>query len=206
MIRAVSSAAARLISAQNTRAPSRAKATAVALPLPQPGPIEPAPTTSATFPLSRSTMSAAPATGRVEFAQLGLEDFPVIVLWKRAYEHVVLRALESCDVVEAQRIKFVAIDFAYHISDDNLTPLRIGPANHRHLADEGVLKQDLVDLARINIGAARNDDVLRPVFKCEITVAVERTDVAGVQPSVFERRGRSLGVAPIAGHDDVTTA
>jgi hypothetical protein len=54
MILAVSSAAAPLRSTQNTCAPSRANVTAVALPLPQPGPIEPAPTTSAVFPLSRS--------------------------------------------------------------------------------------------------------------------------------------------------------
>src|SRR5882724_900131 len=50
----VSSAAAALRSTQNTCAPSRAKVTAVALPLPQPGPIEPAPTTIAVLPLSRS--------------------------------------------------------------------------------------------------------------------------------------------------------
>src|SRR5437763_11676667 len=54
MIFTVSSAAAALRSTQNTCAPSRAKVTAVALPLPQPGPIEPAPTTIATLPLSRS--------------------------------------------------------------------------------------------------------------------------------------------------------
>jgi hypothetical protein len=54
MIFAVSSAAATLRSTQNTCAPSRAKVTAVALPLPQPGPIEPAPTTIAVLPLSRS--------------------------------------------------------------------------------------------------------------------------------------------------------
>src|SRR6266849_26765 len=54
MILTVSSAAAALRSTQNTCAPSRANVTAVAFPLPQPGPIEPAPTTSAVFPLSRS--------------------------------------------------------------------------------------------------------------------------------------------------------
>src|SRR5450631_2903815 len=54
MILTVSSAAAPLRSTQNTCAPSRAKVTAVALPLPQPGPIEPAPTTIAVLPLSRS--------------------------------------------------------------------------------------------------------------------------------------------------------
>src|SRR5213595_2612317 len=53
MIFAVSSAAAPLRSTQNTCAPSRAKVVAVALPLPQPGPIEPAPTTMATFPFRR---------------------------------------------------------------------------------------------------------------------------------------------------------
>src|SRR5262249_42981152 len=56
MIPAVSSAAAEFKSTQNTLAPSRAKRTAVALPLPQPGPIDPAPTTIATLPLSRSGM------------------------------------------------------------------------------------------------------------------------------------------------------
>src|SRR3954452_8114004 len=54
MISTVSFAAAALRSTQNTWAPSRVKVTAVALPLPQPGPIEPAPTTIAVLPLSRS--------------------------------------------------------------------------------------------------------------------------------------------------------
>src|SRR6516165_1123965 len=58
MIFAVSSAAVALRSMQNTCAPSRANVTAVALPLPQPGPIEPAPTTIATLPLSRCIMAS----------------------------------------------------------------------------------------------------------------------------------------------------
>src|SRR5215469_7176750 len=67
MILAVSSAAAGLRSTQNTCAPSRAKVTAVALPLPQPGPIEPAPTTIATLPLSRS-ISSSPVSFLVDTA------------------------------------------------------------------------------------------------------------------------------------------
>src|ERR1700716_1799328 len=54
MMAAVSSAAVPLRSTQSTCAPSRANVTAAALPLPQPGPIEPAPTTIAILPLSRS--------------------------------------------------------------------------------------------------------------------------------------------------------
>src|SRR5437764_14947041 len=67
MIEAVSSAAAPFRSTQSTCAPSRANVTAVALPLPQPGPIEPAPTTIAVLPLSRS----------IDFSPLS--DFEVIV-------------------------------------------------------------------------------------------------------------------------------
>src|SRR5215471_4700898 len=59
MIRLVSAAASRLMSAANTFAPSRAKSTAVALPLPQPGPLEPAPETKATLSLSRSPMCSS---------------------------------------------------------------------------------------------------------------------------------------------------
>src|ERR1700735_2023428 len=98
MMPAVCSAAAALRSAQNTRAPSRANATAVALPLPQPGPIEPAPTTRATFPLSRSA-TAPPSLFGVELAQLGLEDFAVIIFWQRAHEYIILRPLETGDAV-----------------------------------------------------------------------------------------------------------
>src|SRR5580704_11886535 len=112
MIRAVSSAAARLMSAQHTRAPSRANATAVALPLPHPGPIEPAPTTSATLPLSRSAMAVLPVSVfhflGVKLAQLGLENFTVIVFRQRAHEYIILRPFESGDTVETQRIELAA--------------------------------------------------------------------------------------------------
>src|SRR5215470_1432417 len=78
MIFTVSSAAAALRSTQNRRAPSRAKVTAVALPLPQPGPIEPAPTTIATLPLSRSINSSPRPAGSLEghvqaFGDVGAE-------------------------------------------------------------------------------------------------------------------------------------
>src|ERR1043165_8634184 len=94
MMFAVSSAAARLTSTQNPRAPSRAQATALALPLPQPGPIEPAPTISATLSLRRLGTGLLPSL-RIERAQLGLEDLAVIVLRQRVDEHVVLRPLEE---------------------------------------------------------------------------------------------------------------
>src|SRR3954454_17284798 len=104
MMLAVSSAAARLTSTQKIRAPSRAQATAVALPLPHPGPIEPAPTINATLSLRRLGTGLL-LSFRVQFAQLGLENLPVIVLWQRLDEHIVLRPLEARDLGQAKRVE-----------------------------------------------------------------------------------------------------
>src|SRR6187455_387568 len=100
MMFAVSSAAFRLMSTQNTLAPSRAQATAVALPLPQPGPIEPAPTINATLSLRRSATRLLLSFG-IEFAQIGFQDLAVIVLRQRVDEHIVLRPLEARDLRQA---------------------------------------------------------------------------------------------------------
>src|SRR6186713_75726 len=96
MMPAVSSAAARLISTQRTFAPSRAKQTDVALPLPQPGPLEPAPSTIATLPLRRSAIGLF-LPGGVARAQIGLQDFSVVVLRQRVDEDIILRPLEARD-------------------------------------------------------------------------------------------------------------
>ena len=45
------------------------------------------------------------------------------------------------------------------------------------------------------------DDLLQPADDGEIAVAVERADVAGVQPAVAQRLARRLLVLPVAGHD-----
>src|SRR5438270_6124527 len=105
MMSAVSSAAERLMSTQNTFAPSRAQATAVALPLPQPGPIEPAPTIMATLSLRRLGTRLLLSFG-VQFAQFGFEDFSVVVLRQRVDEHVILRPLKARDLGEAKRVEF----------------------------------------------------------------------------------------------------
>src|SRR6185503_13577314 len=123
MMFAVSSAAFRLMSTQNTLAPSRAQATAVALPLPQPGPIEPAPSISATLSLRRS------GTGfllpfRVELAQFGFQNLPVVVLRQRIDEHVILRPLEARDLAEAQFVQLIRRHVPDHIGDDDLAPFR----------------------------------------------------------------------------------
>src|SRR5438477_1328728 len=101
MMSAVSSAAERLMSTQNTFAPSRAQATAVALPLPQPGPIEPAPTIMATLSLRRLGTGVLPSFD-VQFAQFSLQNFSIVVLRQRVDEDIVFRPLEARDLGQAQ--------------------------------------------------------------------------------------------------------
>src|SRR3954468_1139318 len=128
MMTAVSSAALRLTSAQNTFAPSRAKATAAALPFPQPGPIEPAPTTSATLPLRRSAMFPPPLL--VHHTQFGFQDFPVVILRQRVDEDIILRPLEACDRVETKRVEFPRGSFTRHIGHHHLAPFLVRPPDH----------------------------------------------------------------------------
>src|ERR1043165_3626764 len=104
MMLAVSSAALRWMSTQNTLAPSRAQATAVALPLPQPGPIEPAPTINATMSFRRLATGPLPSL-RVELVQFGFQDLAVVVLRQRVDEHVIFRPLEARDFAEAQFVQ-----------------------------------------------------------------------------------------------------
>src|SRR5436190_95846 len=205
MMLAVSSAAARLMSTQNTFAPSRAQATAVALPLPQPGPIEPAPTINATLSFRRLATGLLPSL-RVELAQFGFQDFSVIVLRQRINEHVILRALEARDFAKAQLVQLARRHFADHIGDDDLAPFWMRAPDHRGLAYPRVLEQHLLDLARIDIGAARDDHVLGPVFQREIAVRIEHADVPGMQPAAAQSLRGRVGVLPVPGHHHIAAA
>src|SRR5947209_13915803 len=140
MMFAVSSAADRFTSTQNTFAPSRAQATAVALPLPQPGPIEPAPTIMATLSFRRLGTGLLPSF-RVELAPLGFQNFSVIVLRQHIDEDVILRPLEARDLAEAEFVKLVHTRLSDHIGDDDLAPFGMRPPDHRRLAHGGVLEQ-----------------------------------------------------------------
>ena len=64
-------------------------------------------------------------------------------------------------------------------------------------------QQHLFDLARIDVRAAADDQVLRPVHQGEEAVVVERAHVAGVEPPAAQRGGGRLGVAPVALHHRV---
>jgi hypothetical protein len=84
-----------------------------------------------------------------------------------------------------------------------LAPLRVGDADHRHLEDAGMTADDLLDLARVDVGAPADDHVLLAIGDEQIAILVEVADVAGVQPAAAQGLGRRLRLVPVALHHDV---
>jgi hypothetical protein len=69
------------------------------------------------------------------------------------------------------------------------------------LLDVGVLVEDLLDLARVDVVAAADDHVLLAVDDVQVPVVVGARDVAGVEPAAPLDVGRRVVAAPVAGHD-----
>ncbi len=117
--------------------------------------------------------------------------------------HVVPGSLIARDPLEAEGVELFGAGVADHVGDHHLAPLGVGPADHRHLLDRRVALQHLLDLARVDVAAAGDDQVPGAVEQGEIPVLVEAADVAGVEPAApHGGRGR-LGVLPVAEHDRV---
>ena len=64
-------------------------------------------------------------------------------------------------------------------------------------------EQHLLDFARIDVGAAADDDVLGSILEREVAVGIERAEIAGMQPAVAQRGGGRLRILPIARHHHV---
>ena len=69
----------------------------------------------------------------------------------------------------------------------------IGDAGHARVADRRVFEQHRLDFGRIDVLAARDDQVVAPVEHPQATVGVEAADVAGVQPAVAQRARSGRG-------------
>src|SRR5918996_813906 len=124
---------------------------------------------------------------RQQVAQSGLEYLAVVVLGQRVDEAVVLGPLEAGDMGKAVGIEIggspLRAGRCPDKCDHRLAPLGVRLADHRHLGDRRMAQQHLLDLARVDVGAARDDQVLGAVAQREEAVRVDRADVAGVQPA-----------------------
>src|SRR5438045_8225672 len=96
-------------------------------------------------------------------AQFGFQYLAVIVLRQGLYKAVLARPLEARDMIEAELVErgFRHLSFRLRDNkrDDLLSPIRVRPPDDRGLDDIGMAQQHLLDLARIDVAAARNDHV-----------------------------------------------
>src|SRR5262249_7483168 len=83
---------------------------------------------------------------------------------------------------------------------DLLAELVVGDPDHGRLGDRGMLVEDLLDLARVDVVAAADDHLLLAVHDEEVAVLVHPGQVTSPEPAVRDRLGRGLGLAPVALH------
>ena len=122
-------------------------------------------------------------------AQLGLQHLAVIVLRQRVDKAVCARAPETGDVVEAEPVERRDLNLRLRPGDDEGAPVGVRPADDRGFDEVGVAQQHLLDLARIDVAAARYDHVLGAVAQRQKPVFVDAAEVAGVEPAAAQCLG-----------------
>src|SRR5262249_54544431 len=109
--------------------------------------------------------------------QIGLENLAIVIFWQCSDETIALRALEPGDIVKAKPVEVGSRNgraAAYHHKGDGLlAPIGMRAAHHGRLRHGGMGEQNLLDLARIDVGAARDDHVLGAVLDGEESGSVD---------------------------------
>jgi hypothetical protein len=136
--------------------------------------------------------------------QLVLDDLAGAVAGKLVDDDVPPRTLESCDRVEAARVERGGVDLGPlsrdEERDDALAPLVVRDAHHHRLGDRRIAEENTLDFARVDVIAARDHDVLRPVDEREEPPVIEVTEIGGVVPAGAKRFGRLDGEVELARH------
>jgi hypothetical protein len=104
----------------------------------------------------------------------------------------VLRHLERCDVAAQRRNHLRFVDGGAGLRHDGgrhrFAEIGIGHADHRRFSDAGKRVDPFLDLLRIDIEAAADDQVLRASDEAQVTfrrtVRHPFADVAGAKPAV----------------------
>ena len=144
-------------------------------------------------------MRLAPPSDRYVSRKPALVDLAVVLARQGVDELDLARALEVGKAVAAVREQLVGrarvrrLDAGSQLDDGEhrFAPLLVGHADDRRVADRGVLEQDRVDLGRIDVHAAGDDQVGAAVGEEQVAVVVEVADVAEREVVAAERRLRS---------------
>src|SRR5579875_2864906 len=167
------------------------------------------PATEEPRPARGSSMLAPAFAARVRSAARGWMDLALEDLARRPLRQVVddphrARVLVCGDALthvfaELVRCRLGALTEG-DCGADLLAPLVMRDAEHRGLADGRVLVEHLLDLARVDVVAAADDELLLAVDDEEVAVLVDPAHVAGVQPAVDDGLRRGLRPLPVAAH------
>ncbi len=76
---------------------------------------------------------------------------------------------------------------------DVLAEPLVGGADHRDLAHAGVRREDVLDLERMDVLAARDDHVVDPPVDPQVAVGVEVAGIARRVPAVADRFSSASG-------------
>src|SRR3954447_8060206 len=116
-----------------------------------------------------------------------------------------LRALVRRQPLAGVRDERVAVDVAgrHDERDDLLAPALGRHARDRDLRDGGMVLERRLDLARVDVEPAADDELLRAPGDLEAAVVgVDPAEVAGPEPAVAGQRvGRRVGPVPVAVED-----
>ena len=83
----------------------------------------------------------------------------------------------------------------------HLAEALVGDADHGHVLDGGVSREEVLDLDGVDVLAAHDDDVLLAVDQPDETVIVHARHVAGEEPTIVQGLLGGLGIVVVAAHD-----
>src|SRR4051812_12424825 len=110
---------------------------------------------------------------------------------KRLHRMEDARNLEGRELLTAARFQHGAVDraTAHDIGYRDFATDRIRDADDGCLRDFFLLLEKLLDFARINVEAARNDEIALAAGEGVITVGGTSGQIAGAKPAVIGKRG-----------------
>ena len=116
-------------------------------------------------------------------AQIPAQNLAVGVLRKLGDKLYPLWLLEAPKMLPAERDQCIRIDvgisFAQHDRRrDVFSSFRVGEAEDDRFADRWVARENVLDLARVNIGAPADDHVVSPIENVQMTPRIEAADIA----------------------------
>ena len=160
-------------------------------------------------PAVRVHHAEAPAVGRQQatgfqlVADKALRHFAVAGLWQSVPEEHPLRHLVAGDPGRHPGQQLRLIDGGAGARDADrdadLAPDGIGHAEHRDLGDGRVGQDLLLDLARVDVGAAGDVFVGGPAGNIQVAFGIHVADIAGQEPAIAERLGVGFRVVVVAG-------